>query len=145
MTDKGQITKEDQEKQATVGDLLQKPFMTAKEQQQLAELTTPTDHLKANGIYTNGEEPDDFKDTQARLEPAIGESRGSQETTSTEQLNAAPPPLQSATDPSENPIADAELKHPIGNIAPKSANDSRKQTKAAPTKKAAAKKAEVKS
>lgn len=144
MTEDGQITKKDQKKQARIGDLLQKPGLTAKEQQELSAATDPTEQLRQNGIYTNGEAPDDFEDTQAALEPNIRDNKDkdSQETVRTEQLNAAPAPLQSASDKSKNPIADEQVKHGTHPLAPVSANDDDNQTK--PAKKVAAKKAATK-
>lgn len=133
MTDQGQITKKDQKKQARIGDLLQKPGLTAKEQQELAKNTDPTEQLRQNGIFTNGEAPKDFDDLQASLEPNIreGDKKDSQETARTEELNMAPPPLQSVTDKSKNPVEDEQIRHTAHPIAPTSANDNTKQTKPA--------------
>lgn len=133
MTTDGQISKSDQKKQARVGDLLQKPGLTAKEQQELAKKTDPTEQLRQNGIFTNGEAPKDFDDLQAALEPDIrdGDDKDSQETARTEELNMAPPPLQSETDKSKNPVEDEQIRHTVHPIAPTSANDDAKQTKPA--------------
>lgn len=130
MTDDGQITKSDQKKQARIGDLLQKPGLTAKEQQELAAKTDPTEALRQNGIFTNGEEPDEFLKRQAELEPNFrnNKAKDKQATVRTEELNMAPPPLQSRTDKSANPIADEQLTTPVQHNAPKSVNDDPKQT-----------------